>query len=189
MVHWGAPWWVVRGEAYRPVPRCSSFGGDPRPDVVDAVAQFLGGAGVLDDIVRPRPFQLGRHLGADHGRRLLRGEGAITHQAFAPQCFGGVHQEDDITVAFKSRLEQEGNIAHHDPRAARSCRVDARVPPPRGDGSDDAALTSRTGTPVYMAPEVVRQCYGPKADVWSAGVLVYQLLTGKLPFWESVSGE
>lgn len=63
-----------------------------------------------------------------------------------------------------------------------------RLPAPRAGSDDDAALASRTGTPVYMAPEVVRQCYGPKADVWSAGVLVYQLLTGRLPFWESVSG-
>jgi len=62
-----------------------------------------------------------------------------------------------------------------------------RAPPPPG-GSEPPALTSRTGTPVYMAPEVIRQSYTAKADVWSAGVLVYQLLTGRLPFWESVAG-
>jgi calcium-dependent protein kinase len=64
----------------------------------------------------------------------------------------------------------------------------ARLPAPGPDGGEPV-LTSRTGTPVYMSPECVRQHYGTKADVWSAGVLIYQLLTGRLPFWESVSGE
>lgn len=30
------------------------------------------------------------------------------------------------------------------------------------------------------------QEYGPEADEWSVGMLMYQLLTGKLPFWDSV---
>jgi len=38
------------------------------------------------------------------------------------------------------------------------------------------------GTPYYMAPEVLRSDTWPKSDVWQAGVMAYQLLTGKLPF-------
>ena len=39
------------------------------------------------------------------------------------------------------------------------------------------------GTPLYMAPELVKhQKYNEKVDVWSLGVITYQLLSGKTPF-------
>eukprot|EP00879_Flechtneria_rotunda_P030753 GHRR01033426.1.p3 GENE.GHRR01033426.1~~GHRR01033426.1.p3 ORF type:complete len:119 (+),score=41.89 GHRR01033426.1:1426-1782(+) len=43
-------------------------------------------------------------------------------------------------------------------------------------------LTERAGTPYYVAPEVLRQSYSFPADIWSAGVTAYQLLTGRLPW-------
>jgi serine/threonine protein kinase len=40
-----------------------------------------------------------------------------------------------------------------------------------------------------MAPELVMQCYDEKADIWSVGMLAYQLLTGRFPFWDDVRNE
>ncbi|MBL8152025.1 MAG: SUMF1/EgtB/PvdO family nonheme iron enzyme, partial [Blastocatellia bacterium] len=38
------------------------------------------------------------------------------------------------------------------------------------------------GTPSYMAPEAFEGKRSEQTDIWSAGVILYQLLTGKLPF-------
>lgn len=46
------------------------------------------------------------------------------------------------------------------------------------------ALSSVVGTPFYMAPEIFasKPCYSNPADVWSLGVIAYELCTGKRPF-------
>lgn len=44
-------------------------------------------------------------------------------------------------------------------------------------------MTLVLGSPLYMAPELVnREPYTEKVDVWSLGVITYQLLSGKTPF-------
>lgn len=52
--------------------------------------------------------------------------------------------------------------------------------------SDELNLTVTgqfSGTPAYMSPEVIRsKTIGPSADVYSLGILLYQMLTGKCPF-------
>ena len=39
-----------------------------------------------------------------------------------------------------------------------------------------------SGSPYYIAPEVFLQNYNNKIDIWSMGVVLYIMLSGKVPF-------
>ncbi len=42
------------------------------------------------------------------------------------------------------------------------------------------------GSPIYMAPEVLRgEIYTIKADIWSLGVVIYEMAFGYCPFQEN----
>lgn len=45
-------------------------------------------------------------------------------------------------------------------------------------------LQSKCGTPVYMAPEMLQNLpYDQSVDVWAAGIILYIILSGTLPFY------
>ena len=50
--------------------------------------------------------------------------------------------------------------------------------------SNDKKISLFCGTPSYMSPEIVSklEAFGPPADIWAAGVVLYVLLTGNFPF-------
>lgn len=48
--------------------------------------------------------------------------------------------------------------------------------------SKNKSMTQVTGTPFYIAPEVILGKYDQKCDIWSTGVLTYTMLAGKPPY-------
>ncbi len=55
-------------------------------------------------------------------------------------------------------------------------------------GSQRAALGTTLsrpmGTPMYMAPELFMCSYDHQADMWGVGMLLYQMLVGRVPFFK-----
>jgi calcium/calmodulin-dependent protein kinase I len=53
----------------------------------------------------------------------------------------------------------------------------------KGDPSADVLMKTMIGTPEFIAPEVARhENYTSKVDIWAVGMLMYNVVTGRLPF-------
>ena len=51
------------------------------------------------------------------------------------------------------------------------------------DYSSNKLLVSCVGSPMYMDPLILsRKPYGTKCDIWSLGIIFYELLFGEIPY-------
>lgn len=110
----------------------------------------------------------GENAVASFIRGILR---ALCHMADA----GVVHGDVKAANVLLSDNSDDAEV--------KLCDLGSSVLLQPGNDTVDVEVGSICGTPAFMAPEVLTGRMSPAADVWSVGVLAYQMLCGHLPFW------
>ena len=84
-------------------------------------------------------------------------------------------------------LNVRGNSGHHDDTSVKitdfglSALVKVGTSgyhAESGKRKDYTGCTEMWGTPTHYAPELIDRAYGPQADMWSLGCVIYEMLTG-----------
>ncbi|KAH9736187.1 serine/threonine-protein kinase ATG1c [Citrus sinensis] len=97
----------------------------------------------------------------------------------------------EIATAAGLQVLRDNNLIHRDlkPQNLLLCTDDDNAALKIADFGFARSLQPRglaetlCGSPLYMAPEIMQlQKYDAKADLWSVGAILFQLVTGKTPF-------
>lgn len=57
--------------------------------------------------------------------------------------------------------------------------MDFNVSKKKGESAETFRMMTKTGTVAFSAPEIfTQQFYDTKVDVWSAGIVLYMMLSG-----------
>ncbi len=120
-------------------------------------------AGTLDDVL-----DCGRRLSLDKMMRVMRGVLLALDAAHSRSVLHRDVKPGNVL------LDCDGSVKLGDFGLGR------QVGEGRLSGSDEGCIM---GTPLYMSPEVLMASSATFAsDLWSAGVLIYRLVTGRAPF-------
>lgn len=98
--------------------------------------------------------------------RYLHGKGIIHRDIKAPNCLLLLPTGLDARQAVK--LSDYGLSCHF---------------------TKGVALSQRCGTPSHMAPEVFLKSYSEKVDIWSVGIMLYWMMSRRLPFGQGGPSE
>jgi serine/threonine protein kinase len=129
------------------------------------------------------PYLIMGYAGEDTLARALKSgrlEPGAAFQYFVQACRGVLALHDRRLVHFDlkpSNIFLKGDIARVGDYGLSKMMTDGRL-----------TLSFGRGTPQYMAPEMIKNRADHRADVYSLGVILFESLTGKLPFESTVPG-
>src|SRR5438477_1583820 len=129
------------------------------------------------------PFLIMGYAGEDTlARRLRQGmlEREMALSYFVQACRGVLALHDKRLVHFDlkpSNVFLKGDIARVGDYGLSKMMTDGRL-----------TLSFGRGTPVYMAPEMLKNRADHRADVYSLGVILFESFARKLPFESAVPG-
>ncbi len=159
----------------------SSIGHENIVDVTDfgttsdgrsfVVMEFLDGESLAQLVMRDAPLPIERAL------RIARQVASALHAAHDK---GIVHRDVKPENVYLVRRGELDFVKVVDFGVSKAVRT-------RDDGIEGLRLTHTgmvLGTPLYMSPEQARggEDIDSRADVWAVGVMLYECLTGEVPF-------
>jgi len=108
---------------------------------------------------------------------------------------GGILSEEEVLPMFKQICEAmkqlyNSNIIHRDLKPANILMQDNIIKLTDFGfarevftGMNEANEFTRLGTPIYMSPQILNSIpFSSKTDIWSLGILIYEMLFGKTPW-------
>jgi serine/threonine-protein kinase len=106
----------------------------------------------------------------------------LTFSVIAVQIARGLARAHDLGIVHRDLKPENVFIIIRDDGAVVAKLVDFGIARARGDGAMTMA-GALLGTPAYLAPERVRGGETePSSDLYSFGIMLYEMITGELPF-------
>ena len=109
--------------------------------------------------------------------------------------YGGILSEAEVLPIFKQICEAmkelyKNNIIHRDLKPANILikeetikLTDFGFAREVFTGMNEANEFTRLGTPIYMSPQILNSIpFSSKTDIWSLGIMIYEMLYGKTPW-------
>jgi serine/threonine-protein kinase len=136
------------------------------------------------------PFLVLEYLEGQDLERLLHNTGKVSFQsafAWCADACDGVAEAHALGVVHRDLKPSNVFLARTREAAAHVKVLDFGIAAVELSPTSDTALTSTEhllGTPAYMSPEQMLASHDvdARSDIWSMGVLLYELITGRLPF-------
>ena len=156
---------------------------------VRVVTEFLDGGELFDAIVDAGCFSeldAARCFHQIVDALAFCHDAGIAHRDVKPENLMIKNPTEAEKRAFRERSSEESESESSPPLRVVAIDFGLCVEKTESDGPCEEVA----GTPYYVAPEVLERNYDPfKADVWSAGVVLYVLLTGYPPFASASDAE